>query len=167
MKERGGRAGRAAAAWTRTAKLIAQEVGSAVEDVFNPAEETDLESLEQLGMPESVMAFYREYAPVETIELHDVRLWDIPHLLDENHTYQPGADIHDLGYVVVAGNRSGDVFCLDLGEWKNEDPPRVVLLPHSVQIGSHDRTVVDEQAQAVADSFDEFLGMFARGEAKV
>lgn len=167
MKDRGGKSSRAAAAWTRMARLVAQEVGSAVEDVFSPAEETDIESLEQLGMPESVIGFYREFAPVETIQLHEVRLWDIPHLLEENHTYHPGAEVHDLGYVVVAGNRSGDVLCLDLGEWKDEDPPRIVLLPHGVQLGSHDRADVDRQAQAVADSFDEFLGMFARGEVKV
>jgi hypothetical protein len=142
-------------------------VGSDADDVFSPAEETDLESLDQLGMPESVISFYREYAPIETIELHEVRLWDIAHLLEENHNYHPGAEVHDLGYLVIAGNRAGDVFCLDLGESGDSDPPSVVLLPHKVQVGSHDRALVEGQSHPVADSFDEFLGMFARGEAKL
>ena len=165
MRER-GKVSRPAAMWTRAARRIAQELGGTTDDIFSPAEETDLESLTQLGMPESVIAFYRAYAPVETIDLFDVRLWDVPHLLDENHTYHPGAEIHDLGYLVVAGNRAGDVFCLDLGEGRDEDSPRVVLLPHGVQVGAKDRNVVDGQTQPIADSFDEFLGMFARGEAK-
>ena len=149
----------------RAAKRIAQEVGSPADDVFSPAEETDLESLGQLGMPHSVIDFYRDFAPIETIELHELRLWDVAHLLEENHHYSPGAEIHELGYVVIAGNRAGDVYCLDLGEWGDEDPPAVVHLPHRVQIDSRDRNDVDKQTSPVADSFDEFLMMFAAGEA--
>ena len=92
-----------AAAYMRAAKRIAQEVGSPADDVFSPAEETDLESLGQLGMPHSVIDFYRDFAPIETIELHELRLWDVAHLLEENHHYSPGAEIHELGYVVIAG----------------------------------------------------------------
>src|SRR4030095_6049212 len=149
MKER-KRGSRASAAYGRAARRIAQEVGSPAEDVFSPAEETDLESLDQLGMPDSVVEFYRAFAPTETIELNGVRLGAVAHILEENHHNAPGAEIHELGYVVVAGNRAGDVYCLDLGEYKDEDPPRVVLLPHRVQIGSRDRAVVDRQAHPVA-----------------
>ena len=163
VKER-GRGGRASAAYARHARRIAPEVGSPSEDVFSPAEETDLESLDQLGMPDSVVGFYREFAPIEPIELHEVRLWDVAHVLEENHNYHPGADIHELGYVVIAGNRAGDVYCLDLGEYGDQDPPSVVRLPHRVEIGSRDRMVVDKQTKPVADSFDEFLQLFAQGE---
>ena len=164
VKERKS-SGRDSATYARAARRVAKEVGSPADDVFSPAEETDLESLDQLGMPDSVVGFYREYAPIETIELHEVRLWDVAHLLEENHHYHPGAEIHELGYVVIAGNRAGDVYCLDLGEHGDEDPPRVVLLPHRVQIGSHDRAVVDGQSKPIADSFDEVLHLFAAGEA--
>jgi hypothetical protein len=154
-----------AAAYMRAVKRIAQEVGSPADDVFSPAEETDLESLGQLGMPDSVIDFYRDFAPIETIELHELRLWDVAHLLEENHHYSPGAEVHELGYVVIAGNRAGDVYCLDLGEWGDVDPPSVVHLPHRVQVDSRDRAEVDKQTSPVADSFDEFLMVFAAGEA--
>ncbi len=163
MKER-PRGGRAGAAYGRIARLLAKSLDAAVDDLFAPAEETDLDALEQLGMPESVRKFYAGFAPVEAIEVRGVRLWDIPHLLEENHTYRPGADVHDLGYIVVGGNRRGDVYCIDLGEWRDEDPPRVVLLPHDVEIGAGDRGVVDRQAVAAADSFEELLLLLARGE---
>lgn len=163
VKER-ARARKPAAAYARAAKRIAQEMASPADDVFAPAEETDLESLDKLGMPDSVLDFYRDFAPIETIELHDLRLWDVAHVLEENHHYSPGAEIHELGYVVIAGNRAGDVYCLDLGEYGDEDPPRIVHLPHRVQIDSRDRAEVDRQTSPVADSFDEFLLMFASGE---
>jgi len=164
VKER-ERPRRPAATYSRAAKRIAQEVGSPPDDVFSPAEETDLESLSQLGMPESVVEFYRDFAPIETIELHEVRLWDLAHLLEENHHYSPGAEVHELGYVVIAGNRAGDVYCLDIGEFGDEDPPRIVHLPHRVDIVSRDRAQVDKQTKPIADSFDEFLMMFATGES--
>jgi hypothetical protein len=163
MKER-PRGSRRGASYARVARRIAESVGGAVEDLFGPAEETDVDSLVQLGLPDSVLAFYRELAPVETIERNGVSLWDIAHILDENHNYSPGAEVHELGYVVVAGNRAGDVYCLDLGESHDEDPPRVVLLPHRVQLGARDRSVVERQAQAVAESFDDFLLALAEGE---
>jgi len=164
VKER-ERPRRPAATYSRAAKRIAQEVGSPPDDVFSPGEETDLESLAQLGMPDSVVEFYRDFAPIETIELHDVRLWDLAHLLEENHHYSPGAEIHELGYVVIAGNRAGDVYCLDIGEFGDEDPPTIVHVPHRVDIGSRDRAQVDKQTKPIADSFDEFLMMFATGES--
>ncbi|HKA23870.1 MAG TPA: SMI1/KNR4 family protein [Candidatus Eisenbacteria bacterium] len=164
VKERERRA-KPVAAYARAARRIAQEVGSSPDDVFSPAEETDMESLTQLGMPDSVLGFYRDFAPIETIELRELRLWDVAHLLEENHHYSPGAEILELGYVVVAGNRAGDVYCLDLGEWGDEDPPPIVHLPHRVQIVSRDRAEVEKQTTPVADSFDEFLLLFASGEA--
>jgi hypothetical protein len=163
VKER-ERSRKPAAALARAAKRIAQEIGSPTDDVFSPAEETDLESLGQLGMPDSVIEFYRDFAPIETIELHDRRLWDVAHLLEENHHYSPGAEVHELGYVVIAGNRAGDVYCLDLGEFGDEETPSIVHLPHRVQIESRDRAEVERQTSPVADSFDEFLIMFASGE---
>src|SRR5262249_39289683 len=152
------------AAYARAARRIAQEMASPPEDVFSPAEETDLESLGQLGMPGSVIDFYRDFAPIETIELHDLRLWDVAHVLEENHQYSRGAEINELGSVVIAGNKAGDVYCLDLGEYGDEDPPRVVHLPRRVQIDSRDRAEVDKQTSPIADSLDEFLLMFASGE---
>lgn len=148
----------------RIARRLAEAQGSTVAELFAGGEETDLESLVQLGIPDSVLAFYRDFAPIDTIEMGNVHLWAIPQLLEENHTYSPGAEVHELGYVVVAGNRAGDVYCLDLGDSLDEDPPRLVLLPHRVQLGARDRSLVEKQATPVAESFDEFLLLLARGE---
>lgn len=165
MKERGrsGRSGRSSSPYGRIARLIAQAQGRGRGDLFAPAEEIDLESLQQLGIPETVLEFYREHAPVEALDFEDVRLWDAPHILEENHNYHPGSEVHELGYVVVAGNRGGDMYCLDLGEWRSEETPRVVLVPHDVELGARDRALVERQTLPVAESFDEFLLLLARG----
>lgn len=165
MKTRGrsGRGGRSSSPYGRIARLIARLQDRDREDLFGPAEETDLEVLEQLGIPESVLEFYRELAPVEALEFEDVRLWDAAHILEENRDFHPGAEVHELGYVVVAGNRSGDMYCLDLGEWRSEETPRVVLVPHDVEVGARDRALVERQTLPVAESFDEFLLFLAKG----
>jgi hypothetical protein len=148
----------------RIVRTLAKAVDGDAGDLFGEAEETDLESLDELGVPDSVLAFYREYAPVETLEIGEVRLWAVPQMLEENHTYPPGAEVHELGYVVVAGKRNGDVYCLDLGEWRNEDPPRIVLLPHRMELRSRDRADVDRQSVPIAESFEDFLLLLARSE---
>jgi hypothetical protein len=146
----------------RIVRHVANAANGDVEDLFGIAEETDVESLTELGMPDSVLDFYRQHAPLETIELGEVRLWSVPQLLEENQTYPPGAEVHEFGYVVIAGKRNGDVYCLDLGEWRNDDPPRIVLLPHRVEIKSRDRAEVDRQAVPITESFEDFLLLLAR-----
>ena len=162
MKER-PRGGRGGSVYGRITRLIARTQDSDPADLFAPAEETDLESLQQLGLPESVLEFYRRYSPVEAIEFEEVRVWDAAHVLEENHNYHPGSEVHELGYVVVAGNRRGDMYCLDLGEWHSEDAPRVVLVPRDVDLGARDRALVERQTLPVAESFDDFLLLLARG----
>jgi hypothetical protein len=146
------------------AERLARACECDIDDILGPAEETDLDSLSALGLPDSVIEFYREYAPLDTIDIGDCRLWTIPHMLEENQSYPPGAEVHELGYVVIAGNRKGDVFCIDLGPSGDEEAPAVVRLPHGLQTDSHDRNQIEAQAGPAADTFDEFLHMFARGE---
>ena len=146
------------------ADRLAKACECEIDDILGPAEETDLETLAVLGVPDSVVEFYREYALLDTIDLGDNRLWTIPHMMEENQNYPPGADVHELGYVVIAGNRNGDVFCLDLGESGAEDPPVVIKLRHGLKTVSHDRLQIEDQAQPTADTFDEFLDLFAKQE---
>jgi hypothetical protein len=146
------------------AARLAKACECEIDDILGPAEETDLETLAALGVPDSVVDFYREYAPLDTIDIGDYRMWTIPHMLDENRNYPPGAEVHELGYVVIAGNRRGDVFCLDLGESGEEDAPAVVKLLHGLGTESHDRAKIEAQAHPIADTFDDFLDLFAKEE---
>ena len=150
--------------YEQIAEQLARAFECEVDDILTPAEETDIDSLAQLGLPPSVIDFYREHAPIETLDLGDVRFWSIPQLIEENQNYSPGAEVHDLGYVVIAANRKGDVYCLDLGISGDEDLPAVVFLPNDVRVGSRDRNLVEGQAKPVADTFDDFLEQFASGE---
>jgi hypothetical protein len=144
---------------------LARACDGDLDEIFDAAEEDDLRSLSQLGMPESVIEFYREHSPIETLDIGNLRIWAIPQLLEENQNYSPGAEVHELGYIIIAGNRTGDLFCLDLGPGGDDDPPVVVRLPHDVQVGSQDRNLVEGQATAVSDSFDEFLEGVVKGDA--
>jgi len=153
--------------YERIAKRLARACGCDVEDILVPTEESDLEALGDLGLPESVLEFYREFSPIETLEVEDIRLWSVPQIFEENRDFPPGADIHELGFVVVAGHKDGTVYCVDLGADGTNDPPPIVSFNGVVRTGGKDRDVVDSQAQAAADTFDEFLLMVARGELTV
>ena len=142
---------------------LAEACSCDVDDLFAPAEEDDLVSLDQLGMPESVMEFYRERAPIDVIEVGDTRLFPIAQLLEENQSYSPGAEVHEHNYIVIAGNREGDAFCLDLGPAREEDPPSVVRLAHDFRAVSHSRVEVEEAAKPISDTFEDFLDALAGG----
>lgn len=150
--------------YERLANELARACEGGLDEIFDPADEEDLRSLTQLGMPESVIEFYKEHAPIDSLDIGDMRIWSIPQLLEENQNYSPGAEVHELGYVIIAANRAGDLYCLDLGPSGEDDPPVVIRLPHDVQVGGHDRSMVEGQAGAVSDTFDEFLDGVVKGD---
>lgn len=153
--------------YERIAKRLARACGCEVTDIFGPTEESDLEALTELGLPESVVDFYREFSPMETLEVEDARLWSVPQILEENRDFPPGADIHDLGFIVVGGHRDGTVFCVDLGADGTNDPPPIVAFSGVVRTGGKDRDLVESQSRPAADTFDEFLILLSKGELPV
>lgn len=150
--------------YERIATGLAQSLGCEVEDVLGPTEETDLDALTALGLPESVLDFYREYGPLESFDVEDARIWSAPQVIEENRDFPPGADIHELGFVAVASHSDGTVYCLDLGADGRSDPPTVVAFSGAVRTGGKNREVVEKQSRPVADTFDEFLQLVTRGE---
>ena len=92
--------------YERLAIELARACEGDLDEIFDSAEEDDLRSLAQLGMPESVIEFYKEHSPIDTLDIGDLRIWAIPQLLEENQNYSPGAEVHELGYVIIAGNRA-------------------------------------------------------------
>lgn len=153
--------------YDRIAKRLARASGCEVDDVLGPAEESDLEALSALGLPESVIEFYREFSPMESLEVDDARLWSVPQILEENRDFPPGADIHEMGFVVIGGHRDGTVYCIDLGADGTNDPPPIVTFSGVVRTGSKDRDLVESQSHPAADTFDEFLILLAKGELPV
>jgi len=153
--------------YERIAKRLARACGCDVPDILGPTEESDLEALAGLGLPESVVEFYREFSPMESLEVEDARLWSVPQILEENRDFPPGADIHELGFIVIGGHRDGSVYCVDLGADGTNDPPPIVTFSGVVGTGGHDRDVVESQARSAADTFDEFLILLSKGELPV
>ena len=97
--------------YERIARLLASACDCEIEDILGPAEESDLETLAALGLPDSVLDFYREYAPIESLVLDDARIWSAPQVIEENRDFPPGADIHELGFVAFANHGDGYAGC--------------------------------------------------------
>jgi hypothetical protein len=137
---------------------IAEQTGV----VFRTASPVELAKLEALGVPESILAFYREFEPSDCAE-GQVRLWPIEHVLEENEAYVPGAYASKHGYIVFATTLCGDTFCFDLTQ-RGQAEPRIVLLSHEVINEDTTAAEISRLAKPVAQTLHEFLQQFVRGE---
>jgi hypothetical protein len=129
---------------------------------FRTSSPMDLAKLEALGVPESILAFYREHEPSECAQ-GQVRLWPIEHVLEENESYVPGAYASKYGYIVFATTFCGDAYCFDLTQ-HGQTEPRVVLLSHEVIHKDTTAAEISLLAKPVAQTLHEFLQQFIRGE---
>ena len=129
---------------------------------FRPASPMELAKLEALGVPESILAFYREFEPSDCAE-GQVRLWPIEHVLEENEAYVPGAYASKHGYIVFATTLCGDTYCFDLTQ-SGQGDPRIVLLSHEVITEDTSAQEYVRLAKPVARRLYEFLQQFERGE---
>lgn len=129
---------------------------------FRAASPADLAKLEALGVPASILGFYREFEPSECAE-GQVRLWPIQHVLEENEAYVPGAYASKHGYIVFASTLCGDAYCFDLTQRGRSDP-RIVLLSHEMIYEETTAAEMARLAKPVAQTLHEFLQQFIRGE---
>jgi len=129
---------------------------------FRAASPFDVSKLEALGLPQSVLDFYRAYEPSECVE-SKIRLWPIEHILEENEALVPGCYSCKNGYVVFATTLCGDTYCFDTSRGGRIEP-RIVLISHEVISKDTTRAEFARLAKPVAQSLHEFLEQFVRGE---
>ena len=138
---------------------LAGVIARHAEGQLRPAAAAALATLETLGLPSSVVDFYRAFEPASCIEINGVRLWPIPQIIEENRDYVPGADLFPHGLVVFATTVFGDVYCFDLSE---KGPP-VVLMSHELGFSEMPLPRIKELRKQVAPNLDTFLERFAVG----
>ena len=140
---------------------LIEQIAEQTEVEFRTSSPVDLAKLEAFGLPDSILAFYREFEPSECAQ-GQVRLWPIKDVLEENEAYVPGAYASKHGYIVFATTLCGDTYCFDLTQ-HGQAEPRIVLLSHEV---IHEDTTAAEMsrlAKPVAQTLHEFLQQFIRG----
>jgi SMI1 / KNR4 family (SUKH-1) len=109
-----------------------------------------------------VLDFFSAYEPSACVE-HQVRLWPIEQILEENESYVPGCYASKHGYVVFATTLCGDTYCFDISQG-GQTEPRIVLLSHEVIDEDTTAAQISRLAKPVAKSLYEFLDQFVRGE---
>ena len=124
---------------------------------FRPASIDALESLRRLGIPESVLTFYRHYEPVQPVQ-GQVRLWPIRDIVHENTKLIPGASLCPHGLVVFASTHGGDAYCFHV---VGKREPSIWLFSHAVDFESMSREQVLRFGKQVASNLKEFLQLFA------
>jgi hypothetical protein len=141
---------------------LIQQIAEQTSVEFRAAPPAELAKLEALGVPESILAFYREFEPSECAEAQ-VRLWPIEHVLKENEAYVPGAYASKHGYIVFSTTLCGDTYCFDLAQ-RGRAEPRIVLFSHEMIAEDTTAPEYERLAKPVAGSLHEFLRQFIRGE---
>ena len=132
---------------------------------LRPATAADLEQARRFGLPEVLLNLYQEHAPDPSdgrVEL-DQRIWSVQNAITENRDYVPGTELFPLGYVVFAGNRFGDAYCLDTVHVGQSGDLPVVLFPHDVIEEGASLEDVEPYRLPVATNIEDFLRKFARG----
>jgi len=127
-----------------------------------PASEDDILQAQAFGFPDSLIRFYRDAAPSAIdgrVEL-DQRIWSVQNAIVENGAYVPGANLFPLGYVVFAGNKFGDAYCIDTTNQSPDGHSPVVLFPHDVIDEGASLADVEIYRLVVASSLEDFLAKF-------
>jgi hypothetical protein len=118
-----------------------------------------LKRAEQAGFPPDLIDFYRKHEPDSErgfIEF-DHRIYSIQRALKENRGAPPGSELFGHGFVIFAGNASGDVFCLDtLVTTERKLHPIVRFRQEEIE-QSTDILHLWERRVEVAESLDDFL----------
>lgn len=140
-------------------KAVLQTITSKTNTRFRKAKPAELKLLEPYNLPPSVIAFYKDHAPAESI-YGQVSIKSIDEIVEENEKLWPGACCSKHGYIVFASN-DGDAYCFDLTKKEAEHPP-IVLLSH--EIVNPDTTPEDylRLAKPVATNLQDFLEQFTR-----
>ena len=139
---------------------ITQKTGVA----FRPASALTIAALHALGVPEEIVAFYRQSEPSKCIEIGKVRIWPVAHMLKENRDYVPGDYAWPCGYVVFSTTIYGDAHCFNLRAVPKTGAP-IVLIAHDLEPKDDEmkREDLAKLAKPIAHSFEVFLEAFVSG----
>lgn len=132
---------------------------------FKSASAENLAAFAKLGVPESVLTFYRSFEPQECAENpNEVRLSSITHILKENSDFVPGCYTAPQGYIVFASTITGDTYCFDVNSLNPQGEPRIVLIPHDELEEDSPAEEIKKIAKPIANNLFEFLEQFSRNE---
>ncbi len=151
---------------------VIQELYTSIKDKTAVYEERELDLLEKLQIPESIIEFYTIYSEKLYFNLYgDIWFLPIEELVIENTVRAPGAFTVKYGVVTIGVTTGGNAIAIDLNKI-TDGQPRVLLVDHSI-INSKEvfcpgielRTkplsysVIDEFSKEICETFWGFLEM--------
>jgi ankyrin repeat protein len=125
---------------------------------FGPADPADMEELGGLGLPESVISFYRHHEPQSF--LMGLKVWPVGGVIYESTKCHPGVELLPHSVVVLASTITGDVYGYNLKELDASGEPSIYWFDHEMA-GTEE---LMKTAKRVADNIADFLSRAARNE---
>lgn len=124
---------------------------------FKKPNQAEIDYLKSLELPEEVIGFYRDYTPIDIIEVNNVRLLPISEIIEENTNYTPGFLLTALGFCVIASTIEGDVYCIlkELNDYK------IIIASHDEIYEGQELEEIMDGTKEVAKTYYDFLNFFA------
>lgn len=129
-----------------------------------PARSQDIAYLRAKGYPPSIIGHFQLSEPAELMDISGVRMYPIEVIRAENEDTTPGYIAMPLGYLNIASTMMGDAYCLDLNCKNDSGEHPVVLVSHDLVDEETTKKDMPDVTIQVAESFDEFLSLFNRGQ---
>ena len=141
--------------------LVVERLADKTGILFRGASGFDLSQAEELGFPESVLEFYREFNPESCVE-SQVRLWPLADALIECTEGVPGIYLTHRGYLAFASTMTGDAYCFDRSRRDLDGNPSVVIFSHEIDFELMPDERVRRHAKRVASNLQDFLEQMNR-----
>jgi len=141
---------------------LTEKVTEATGVGFRTATPEEARELSALGLPDSVLAFYRSFAPLEEITL-GIIFFTIEGLLRENKEFGPAYIVCPHGYVSFADTACDDTYCFDLHSLNERGEPRIVLFSHEDVCEGDSHEMIVKYAKPVASDLYDFLTQVVDG----
>lgn len=146
--------------------VLVERVVKAVGGSFAPAKESELAKLVELGLPESVLSFYRQHSPSNRDRMESMVVmlpaWQIPGLIENTDLAEA---LSRYGYVMFAETAGGDPYTFNLSKNGPAGSPQIELISHEVYPDKFSKVEdVERVALTVAADLKEFLKLVAEEE---
>lgn len=131
--------------------------------LLGQATQAELDWLQNAGMPDDVQRFFALAEPQSSLESAGVSLVPVSLLRENVSAVEPVKTAYQYGCVVIAKTISGDFYCLDVLQEREDGTSPIYLVNHDKMTGTLNQEEFWLNSNLVAYSFTEFLEKFMAG----
>ncbi len=131
--------------------------------LFRPASPTEIAAANTAGVPESLLAFYREFEPNE-MGNGLIQFFPLGQVVAELTDFTPSCYLASHGYFAIARTSYGDAYLVRLARGHDYQRVPVYLFSHERNIARVPASQLEEFGELVATGIPDFLAKAVAGK---